>query len=136
MALKIVARPVFMATVAVNTQHVQGDLQVTYTGYSTSALEAIEKQAAAEGKNPQDAVLLAVVTGFELVDLPDDTTLRYTGPEAVLRLCDWPGIGPALLRGYYRAVWEERRGNFERLPDGSTSPAQAQPTTTPTPDSP
>lgn len=142
MALKIILRPRFTATVVVNTANVQGDLQVTFVGLPTSALTAIETAAVEAGRNPQDAVLAAVVQGFEPVELPPDggrdsgSTLYFTGPESVTVLCDWPGIGPAILRRYYSAVWEERRGNFEQLPAGSTTPSPAQQLQTPTPPSP
>jgi hypothetical protein len=140
--LKIIARPTFTATVAVNTANVQGDLQVTFVALRTSAITKIEQAAIEAGQNPQDAVLLAVVQGFDPVELPPDdgrdtgSTLYFTGPASVTQLCDWPGIGPAILRRYYSAVWEERRGNSERLPDGSMTLAPAQPTPTPTPPSP
>ena len=129
MALKIIERPVFTATVAVHTANVQGEFEVQYYGYSTSALQAIEQAAAKAGKDVQNEVLYAVVAGFEPVPLPTGQVLRFD-PIAPARsidaLADWPGIAPAMLRRYYSALWEERQGNFERLPDGASTP-EAQP---------
>lgn len=129
MALKIVEKPVFTATVAVHTANVQGEFEVQYYGYSTSALQAIEQGAAKAGKDIQNEVLYAVVAGFEPVTLPGGFVLRFdpTEPRASIdALADWPGIAPAMLRRFYSALWEEREGNFERLPGGASTP-EAQP---------
>lgn len=127
MPLKIVEKPVFAATVAVATANVQGEFEVQYYGYSTSALQAIEQAAAKAGKDVQNEVLYAVVAGFEPVALPGGAELRFDAANprgSIDALADWPGIAPAMLRRFYSALWEERRGNFERLPDGASTPEQ------------
>lgn len=129
MALKIIEKPVFTATVAVHTANVQGEFDVQYYGYSTSALQAIEQAAAKAGKDVQNEVLYAVVAGFEPVTLPDGSAVHFSqvNPRGSIdALADWPGIAPAMLRRFYSALWEERQGNFERLPDGASTP-EAQP---------
>ena len=67
--------------------------------------------------------------GFEPVTLPDGSAVHFSqvNPRGSIdALADWPGIAPAMLRRFYSALWEERQGNFERLPDGASTP-EAQP---------
>ena len=132
MALKIISKPTFTATVAVNTVMVQGTLDVQYVGYPTDELRGMEETARAAGLNVQLEVLKRVVCGFEPVAMPDgNTVLRFTGAEAVVRLCDFPGLLTALIARYYDALWETRLGNSAPLPAGSsTTVADGQPATT------
>lgn len=131
MALKIISKPVFTATVAVNTVMVQGTLDVQFVGYPTDELRRMEQAAVKAGLNPQLEVLRQVVVGFEPVQMPDGTTLTFAGPDSVSRLCDFPGMLTSLIARYYDALWEQRLGNSAPLPAGSSmTVAAGQPATT------
>jgi len=131
MALKIISKPIFTATIAVNTVMVQGTLDVQYVGHPTDELRRMEQAAIAAGKNPQLEVVRQVVVGFEAVPMPDGSVLSYAGADSVGRLCDFPGVLTSLIARYYDALWEQRLGNSAPLPAGSsTTVAAGQPATT------
>ena len=110
MALKILYRPSFSSTVAINTAHLQGSLSVTFLALPNSELREIESVAAAAGKSTQQAVLHTVVKGHETIDMYG-TPLEFTGPESLDKLLDVPGVGNAMLARYYAALWEQVQGN-------------------------
>ncbi|MEY2685940.1 MAG: hypothetical protein RL375_138 [Pseudomonadota bacterium] len=109
MTLKIVDRPEFETTVDVATRHLQGSFKVRFVALPGSKLKAAEEKAIRDGKGPE-GLLFEVCTWFEPVELPD-VLLQYVDVSSLATLLDYPGIGPAMVKTYFRALWEEARGN-------------------------
>lgn len=109
MALKIVDRPSFTTTVVVNLAWLQGDFQARFVALPIDQLEAMERAGIAAGKGPQ-AILHDVCTWFADVELPSGL-LQYVDGKSLTTLLNYQGIGPAMVRAYYSALWEEARGN-------------------------
>lgn len=110
MALKIVARPVFETTVVVNMRHLKGDFKARFVALRSSAIKAIETEALKAGQSPDEALLLEACEWFETVELPEGP-LPYVNADSLLKLLDYPGMGPAMTKAYYRGQWEEAQGN-------------------------
>lgn len=109
MALKIVARPEFDATVTVNLQWLQGDFKARFVARQADELDALQAAAPTPGKGLEH-MLSQVCVGLDEVELPDGA-LRFEGPDSVLRLLAWPGLAPAMSEAYFKGLWEAARGN-------------------------
>lgn len=109
MTLKIVDRPEFEATVVVNTRHLKGDFKARFVALPGSRIKAAEEAAIQAGKGPE-GLLFDVCTWFEPVELPEGP-LNHVDGGSLAKLLDYPGIGPAMVKAYYRALWEETQGN-------------------------
>lgn len=107
--LKIIDKPSFEATVFVNTVHMQGDFKARFVALPGSRIKALEEAAIKAGKGPE-GLLFDVCTWFETVDTPTGP-LPHDGSQSLEKLLDWPGIGPAMVKSYFRALWEEASGN-------------------------
>lgn len=109
MGLVIVDRPEFETTVHVRTAHLRGEFKARFVALPNSKLEELQHQAIQDDKGP-DGLLYDVCTWFEDVQVPG-RTISHKGPESLRDLLDWPGIGPAMAKAYWRALWEEASGN-------------------------
>lgn len=107
--LKTIDSPEFDVTVTLNTKLIQGSFVMRCVGLPGPKIEALEKQSIADGKGPQ-GVLATVVKGHETVELFGEEIV-FTGPESIERLTAYQGVGPAMLRAYHSALWEEASGN-------------------------
>lgn len=109
MALKIVSRPEFATTVQVNLAYLQGEFPARFVALPQDELQALERAAIAAGKGPQ-GILYDVCRWFGEVELPDGP-LPYVDATSLTKLLNYQGIGPAMVKAYYTALWEEARGN-------------------------
>lgn len=109
MALKIVDRPSFVATVMVNLAWLKGSFQARYLALPIDQLQALDKARIEAGKGPE-AILYEVCTGFDDVELPTGP-LNYVDNTSLDKLLNYQGIGPAMVRTFYNALWEETQGN-------------------------
>lgn len=104
--LKIDTKPVFDATVRVNTAAIQGDFRATF-----EALPSDELQALDDGSDGAWKKLLArVVVATEPVHIGGQPVEGHT-PEGLAALIRWPGVGAAMCAAYYKGLWEAAAGN-------------------------
>lgn len=109
MGLKIVARPEFETTVVVNLAYLKGDFKARYVALPIDELQQMERKGIAAGLGPS-AILFDVCTWFGDVELPSGP-LTYDGTPSLTRLLNHQGLGPAMVKAYYAALWEEASGN-------------------------
>ena len=107
--LKLEAKPQFRALVTVSTAAVKGEFTVIAVALRTSELKALEEQVQKDGTGVSGFLkrVLVSVGGVELPDGPLPGTLD----EAIDVLCDYPALGVAMQRAYYRGLWEEQAKN-------------------------
>lgn len=109
MGLVIQDRPEFEATVVVRTAHLRGEFKARFVALPSSKLDELQAAAVRAGKGPE-GLLYDVCTWFETVQTPRGEIV-HDGPDSLARLMDWPGIGPAMAKTYWRTLWEEASGN-------------------------
>lgn len=107
--LKLLAKPQFLTRVEVHTAAIQGDFSMMAYAYRTSELKALEDRTQQDGSGVA-GFLKEVVASVAEVELPD-ASLPKTLPDAIDALCDYPGVGVAMQRAYYRGLWEEQAKN-------------------------
>lgn len=113
--LKIDKAPKFTMDVTVNTAALKGTFKVTYIAMPSKALIEIEDRVGKEGTGVA-GFLGYVVFDVAEIDLPINLPTRPDGTfetptDAVQALVDWPGVGPAMQKAYYRGLWEEEEKN-------------------------
>lgn len=102
---KIEAKPTFSALVRVSTQAIKGEFNVLFLALPSDELAELDDGAADAWKK----VLARVVVSFDPCELAGE---QLAGSPADLpRLIRWPGVGAAMLRGYYAGLWETASGN-------------------------
>lgn len=106
--LEITINPKFTTDVEVNTKATKGKLTVTYLAKMADEVDALEKKVAAEGKGPQ-GLLWHVVESFAPVKVGGRVISMEDGGLAAL--LGIPGVGPAMVNGFYRGLWEAVEGN-------------------------
>jgi hypothetical protein len=108
--LKIESEPRFTMPVEVNTRAIKGTFTVEFRARKTSELQLIEQQTAEDGSGVT-GFLKKVVSDVRDIELPDGLT-DGPWPDSLLgRLTDWPAVGVAMQRAYYRGLWEEEAKN-------------------------
>lgn len=109
--LKIVRHPVFTAPVLLNTLVLKGEFDVSFVALPTSELKALEKDGLEQGLTLQHATLRGVVKGWTALEIDGQPFPFVSIEDSLPKLLDQPGVGPAMLKAYYRALWEEASGN-------------------------
>lgn len=107
--LNIQAEPTFSMDVEINTRAIQGVIEVDFVAKRTSELKGIEQRVQQDGSGVA-GFLKSVVVGVGTVELPDGP-LAIDVSKAIDQLTDWPGIGVAIQKAYYRGLWEEQAKN-------------------------
>lgn len=103
-------------TATVSTAFIQGTVTFTAVLRRQSELKRIEQEAAAVGA--QDApggytggVLRGVVASIDKIDLNVKVDAFHTTEEGIAALLEWPGVGAAMQKRYYAALFEEKQKN-------------------------
>lgn len=107
--LNIQHLPTFSMDVEINTRAIQGVVEVQFVAKRTSELKDIEQRVQSDGTGVA-GFLKAVVVQVGQAQLPDGP-LASDAPTAIDQLTDWPGIGVAIQKAYYRGLWEEQAKN-------------------------
>lgn len=113
--LMIDSTPKFTMTVEVRTAALQGTMQVTYLAKPISETAALEKRTVEDGTGLKGFLteVVADVSDIKLpVRLATDAEGKFESPAAaVSALVDWPAVGLAMQRTYYKGLWEETEKN-------------------------
>lgn len=98
--------PKFTMPVAVNTAAIKGSFMATFVALPNSQLKRIDEEVA-EAKTGIAGFVERVALSVSEVDLP----LTLSDTPTVAELTDWPGIGGAMQKAYYKGLWEEQEKN-------------------------
>lgn len=107
--LKLKLNPDFTALVKVRTDALSGDFTCTFKAYRLSEVDKLNEAAAVAEERPSKALLRQALKGWTPFELNGEL-LDYNA-ENFERVCDLPGVEPAMLNAFYRGHAEATTKN-------------------------
>lgn len=108
--MNIEEKPSFVTTATVNTAALKGTVKARFAVLPNSEGRALEEKVIQDGSGAPGFVQVVAVEVLEHT-LPVKLPEGLTGAELVSALLDWPGVGPAMQKAYYKGLFEEAEKN-------------------------